>query len=301
MKVRTLEPIELELAAGLLFQVGERAATQHGYSPPWPDERAAHNALVRYRASDTDAVIVAEEGGAVIGVGAARLRGEVASIGPIATYMDGRGLGGAILDELLNRVDSAGAQASRLGIPAWNTSAYALCAGRGFAVVDMASHVERQPEPPPALDSARGLEVRPFERRDLDALVRFDARLTGHERGSDLAERVRLVARRRGEIVGYLGACDAEYATILGPAIAVDASDLVTLIATALTAAHSESEDWIAGGKPQRAVLSTAALATSMAAMGIGFRVKQLDVVMSRGAPRPARPPQLYSALPEIW
>ncbi|MCG8420503.1 MAG: GNAT family N-acetyltransferase [Proteobacteria bacterium] len=303
MKVRTLEQTDLEPASALLFQVFDRVAKKHNYQPPWPGESDVSGLLGRYRRDEPACVVVAEEGGAVIGVGAARVRGEVASIGPIAAYVDGRGIGGAIVDELLLRVENAGAVASRLYVDAWNPSAYALYAGRGFAVFDVVMHIERAPGPAPSLDSARGLEVRPFETRDLEQLRRFDQRLTGHDRGPDLADTVRLVARRRGDIVGYLGAQHSAGSTKLGPAVAVDASDLATLMAGTLTAEQSGQSARAAGlsrDEPQVARLSTAAPVVSMAALGLGFRVRELGVVMSRGAPPPARPPQLYSIDPEV-
>ncbi len=302
MKVRTLESADIEGAGALLFQVFKRAADQYGYTAPWGDENKASALLSVHARAESDFAVVAEEGGAIIGVGTARVRGEVASIGPVAAYVEGHGIGGALMDDLLARVDGAGALASRLYVEAWNPAAYALYAGRGFAAIDNAIQIERPPGPAPALDSSRGLEVRPAEAGDFEDLRRLDQRLTGHERDKDLASSVRLVARRRGEVVGYLGAHDVEGATRLGPAAAVDASDLVTLLAGALAAANSDSADtsWIAGDKPLIARLSTTAPAVSMAALGLGFRVRELGVIMSQGALPPARPPQLYSIDPEI-
>ena len=311
MKVRTLEPSELEFVGALLFQVFNRIAGRHGYRPPWPDENSAAALLSRYRRLEPQLVVVAEEGGAVIGVGAARVRGEVATIGPIAAYVEGHGVGGGIIDELIARTDSAGAMATRLHVDGWNPSAYALYAGRGFAAVDNAMHLERKPGPVTSLDSSRGLEVRAAEARDFDAIRRLDQRLTGNERGEDLSRMVRLVARRRGEVVGFLGAQKVDGpgragVTRLGPGVAVDASDLVTLIAGALAVANggapeiSPETPWIAGEDTIEIRLSTAASAVSMAALGLGFRVRELGIIMSRGALPPARPPQLYSIDPEI-
>lgn len=309
MKVRTLEPSELEFVGALLFQVFNRIAEQHGYRPPWTDEGTAAGLLSRYRRVEPDLVVVAEEGGAVIGVGAARVRGEVATIGPIAAYVEGHGVGGGIIEELISRAESAGAMATRLYVDGWNPSAYALYAGRGFAAIDNAMHLERKPGPVAALDSSRGLEVRPAEARDFDAIQRLDHRLTGHDRGDDLSRMVRLVARRRGDVVGFLGAQQVDGVTRLGPGAAVDGSDLVTLIAGALAAANGNPDGstdaaadptGIGGEDILEMRLSTAASAVSMAVLGLGFRVRELGVVMSRGALPPARPPQLYSIDPEI-
>lgn len=300
MNIRTLKPLDLEIAGALLFQAFERAARARGYTPPWSDEAQAYAQLERYREDEPGHVVVAEEGGAMVGVGAVRVRGEVATLGPIASYLEGRGIGGVLVDELLRRADEVGALATRLYADAWNPAAYALYAGRGFAVVDVVAHVERMPAPGPALESARGLEVRALDaRRDLDELQRLDIKLTGHDRRQDLAAMVRLVARRRGAIVGYLGVRAAAGRTLLGPAVAVDPSDLFTLITHALAAGEGEVPGMVPG-QPLHARLSTAAPVASMAAMGLGFRIRELGVMMSRGAPPPARPPQLYSIDPEV-
>lgn len=299
MNVRTLRPDDLPAASAVLFEAFKRSAGARGYRPPWADDLQARNLLERAADDDRERVLVAEEGGAVVGVGAVRLRGEVASIGPIAAYVDGHGIGSALLDGLLEHADEAGAAATRLYVDAWNPPAYALYAGRGFGVVDVAMHIEREPGAPPALASSRGLEVRPFEAKDLDELARFDHKLTGHERQRDLASLVRQVARRHGSIVGYLAAQSIGDRVWLGPAVAVDASDLFTLLANGLIAA-TRGDDWIESGKPVHARLSTAAPPASMAALGLGFQVAELGVVMSRGAPPPTRPTQLYSPAPEI-
>lgn len=116
----------------------------------------------------------------------------------------------------------------------------------------------------------------------------MDERLTGHARSGDLATSLTLVARRRGALVGWLAAAGRA----LGPAVAVDSSDLFILIARAVTDLGPAAE--------VRARLSTAMPAAAMAAVALGFRVAGVGVVMSRGAPPPTRPPQLYSLEPEV-
>lgn len=147
MDIRTLKPVDIEATAALLYGAFERLASAHGFPAPWASEARARGLLERYRESATGRVLVAEEGGVVVGVGAVRLRGEVATLGPIATYIQGRGIGGALLDELLSRADEAGAAAQRLYVDAWNPAAYALYAGRGFGVVDTVLHIERAAAP----------------------------------------------------------------------------------------------------------------------------------------------------------
>jgi ribosomal protein S18 acetylase RimI-like enzyme len=295
--VRTIAAGELEQAGALLYAAFAGAAEARGFPAPWRSARDAADLLARQLEAEPGAVAVAITGGAIVGVGAVRVRGEVASLGPIAVAADGRGIGGRLLDHLVEVADDRGAQATRLYADGWNPAAYGLYAGRGFSVIDVVAHIERPPGEAPALDSSRGLEVRPPDARDLDEIALLDAKLTGHQRRGDLeamrsleAGAVGLVARRHNQLVGYLAGRPDQGQLALGPAMAVDVSDLFILVANAL-AGH----DGVV-----RARLSTAAPAASMAALGLGFRVRELGLVMSRGAPPPARPPQLYSIEPEI-
>lgn len=297
MDVRTIAAGELEQAGALLHAAFAGAAEARGFPAPWRTARDATDLLARQREAEPEGVAVAVTGGAIVGVGAVRVRGEVATVGPIAVAADGRGIGGRVLDYLVEVAEDRGVHATRLYADGWNPAAYGLYASRGFSVIDVVAHVERPPGGAPVLDSSRGLEVRPPEARDIDEIAVLDAKLTGHQRRDDLeamrsleAGAVGLVARRHNQVVGYLAARPVQGELALGPGVAVDVSDLFILVANAL-AGH----DGVARGR-----LSTAAPAASMAALGLGFRVRELGLVMSRGAPPPARPPQLYSIEPEI-
>jgi hypothetical protein len=239
-----------------------------------------------YHAGEPEGAVAAELDGRVVGVGFVRKRGEVATIGPLASAAKGRGVGSILLDELIARADGWGCQAIRLYQDAWNPDSFALYAGRSFAVVDVVARIERPAGPSARADSSRGLEIAPFRPQDLPSLLALDLRLTGLERRDDLEKLVRFVARRRGEAVGFLGMRGG----LLGPALALDVADLGALIARAIVEA----------GTHVSARLSTAATTAMLAAFGLGFRVGEVGLVMSRGIQPPARPPQLYSIAPEV-
>jgi L-amino acid N-acyltransferase YncA len=282
VNLRDLVPADLDAVGPLLHDVFRRAALEHGAPPPWRDAAEARALAELYL--DGDAV-VAESGGAIIGCGFARRRGEIATIGPIAAAVPGRGTGGKILDELIARAEHSGVAAMRLYQDGWNPGSFALYAGRSFAAVDTIAQLERPEGPPPRLDSSRGLDVQPFARGDLAEVVALDRRLTGLDRPADL-EKLLFVARRRGAIAGYLGASGER----LGPALALDVADLGALVARALK------------DRPGRAQarLSTAAPTAMLAALGLGFRVTSIGTLMVRGVLPPARPPQIYGSVPEI-
>jgi hypothetical protein len=288
MKLRTMEARDVEVAGVVLFEAYARAARARGAAPPWADAAEAGRVAARQQgdAVDREGAVVADVDGAIAGVGFVRRRGEVATIGPLAVVAPGRGTGAQLLDELVARAEGQGAAALRLHQDGWNPESFALFAGRSFAPLDTIASLERPPGPPPRLDAARGLEVAAGRPADLAEVAAFDLRLTGLERPGDLAALPRLVARRRGAVVGYLAAEGG----LLGPGLALDVADLGALVARALAE--------VAG--PARARLSTAAPTAMLAALALGFRVTSIGTLMVRGLSPPARPPQLYSLRPEI-
>jgi GNAT superfamily N-acetyltransferase len=289
VEIRPIRKAEVDAAGALLAQACARAAAAANQPAPWREEQAIA-LLGRYAAAEPEGTLVADAGGALAGIGCVRVRGEVATLGPLAVAADGRGTGAALLDALIERAEAAGCHSTRLYLQGWNARGFALCTGRQFSPVDVVARIERAPGPPPRLDASRGLEVGPLRPADGDELVRLDGKLTGHDRRADLVATTRLVARRRGAVVGYLGAAGAA----LGPAVATDIGDLFVLVGRAL------AELPAGAAAPAHARLSTAAPAATLAALALGFRIGELGVVMSRGASPPTRPPQLYGIEPEI-
>lgn len=286
MKLRPLRAADAEAAGALLCEAYGRAAETRGFPPPWGSAREAAQLAAGYAETDGDGALAAEDDdGALRGVGFVRRRGDVATIGPMASSPAGAGTGGALLDGLIARAEAWGCGSVRLCQGAWNPNSFALYAGRSFAVVDVVAHLAR-PAGAPRIEAARGLEITPMARKDLAEVTGLDLRLTGLERSADLEAAVKLVARRRGALVGFLGARGG----LLGPALALDVSDLFALVARGLAEVKEQAT----------ARLSTAAPTAMLAALALGFRVIEVGTVMSRGVSPAARPPQLYSLLPEI-
>jgi GNAT superfamily N-acetyltransferase len=284
MQIRPLRRDDVVAAARVLLDAYTRMGQRHGYAPPWAGVDEAAAAASRDLADEPEGSLVVEDDGTIVGVGFVRRRGEAATVGPIATAAWGRGLGGKLLDELVGRAEGWGCQAIRLYQEGANPTSFAMFAGRSFAPVDVVACVERAPgKNPPG--GSRGLDITPFRPGDLEEIAALDTRLTGLERGADLRALVALVARRRGAVVAFLGRSGGA----LGPAVALDAADLGTVLQRSLD-----------GDQPLRARLSTAAPAALLMAGALGFKVTSLGTVMVRGPAPPARPPQLYSIVPEV-
>lgn len=287
MEPRPLRAADVEDAGTILHWAFSEEATRRGYAPPWSTAGEAAELVARYLAAEPEGALAAGDAGELVGVGFVRRRGDVATIGPLAVTRPGRGIGGQLLDELIARAEDWGSASIRVYQDAWNPSSFALYSGRSFSVVDVAAHLQRRSGAPPRLDAARGLEMSPLVAAQLPEVVALDRRLTGQVREADLAEHVRLVARRRGSVVGFLGSSGAA----LGPALALDVSDLTALISRVLGDMP---------GQTTRVRLSAAAPTAVAALLTLGFRVVEIGTIMSRGMSPPARPPQLYSIEPEV-
>jgi hypothetical protein len=289
VNLRPLDQRDIEdvhVAGVLLYESFARAARERGQTPPWADRAEAMRLVERYLADDHGEAVVADVDGAVAGVGFVRRRGEAATVGPIAVAAPRRGTGGQILDDLVTRAEAQGAAAIRLFVDGGNADGFALFAGRSFGALDVVAAMERPAGVAPRIDGSRGLEVSAFQAADLAEMAALDLRLTGLDRRQDLTSQARLVARRRGAMVGFVCA----EGNVLGPAVALDVSDLGGLVARALADV---------GG---RAVLrlSTATPTAMLVALGLGFRVTSVGTLMVRGVSPPARPPQLYAIAPEV-
>jgi hypothetical protein len=287
VNLRSLEPRELQAAGAVLHDAFRRAALDHGAPAAFRDPAESTALAKLYLDAEPEGCVVAETGGALLGCGFVRRRGDIATIGPLAAAVPGRGAGGAMLDELIARAEGWGIASMRLFQDGWNPSSFALYAGRSFAAVDVVACLERAAGAPPRADASRGLEVAAPRANDLAEVAALDHRLTGLERTTDLAAAVRLVARRRGVVVGYLGSADGGR---LGPAVALDVADLFALVARALQEADGVTV----------CRLSTAAPTAMLAALALGFRVASIGTLMVRGIVPSARPPQLYGLKPEI-
>ncbi|MFH0903450.1 MAG: hypothetical protein V2A73_22705 [Pseudomonadota bacterium] len=285
MGIRELRDNELTAAAGCLHDACAEAARACGSYPPWTDASQAAALAAEYLELEPAGALVATTGGCLTGVGFVRHLGEAATIGPFAARIGSKGVGSSMLDELIARAEGWGCASIRLFLSSWNTRAFALCSTKGFAVVDVAAHVRRPCCPLPRFGAARGLEMVPYRSSDADEVLTLDRRLTGLERIPELERAVCLVARRRGSLVGFVARKD----DFVGPALALDVSDLGILIAKAL-----------GDNAPAACRISTAAPTAMLAVLGLGFAVEEIVLVMSRGVLPPARPPQLYSPWPGV-
>jgi ribosomal protein S18 acetylase RimI-like enzyme len=148
--------------------------------------------------------VVAERGGAIVGLSFLYEHDPIRAVGPLAVApaAQGRGVGRRLMEAVLARAE--GAAGVRLTQAPHNAASFALYASLGFEVKEpLAILSGRFRSPPPA-----GAGARPMREGDLAAAARLCERVHGFARTGDLREALGtqgepMVLERDGRIVAY--------------------------------------------------------------------------------------------------
>ena len=148
--------------------------------------------------------VVAERGGAVVGLNFLYEHDPIRAVGPLAVApaAQGRGVGRRLMEAVLAR--AAGAAGVRLTAAPHNAPAFALYASLGFAVKEPLAILRGRFRSAPPADAA----VRPMRTEDLPAATALCERVHGFARTGDLREALTtegepVVLEREGRIVAY--------------------------------------------------------------------------------------------------
>jgi hypothetical protein len=288
-EVRLLKARDVDDASTILYEAFASVYRRRGHTPPFPNVESAVWLCRAYLDLDPEGCALASVNGTTVGVGFAHVRGQVASIGPLAARPGARaGVGRALMTHFHGVAGDAASV--RLFQDAFNPDSFGLYTRLGYRVVDVAPYlVAPRLMAPPAFPTS----VRPFAAADAEPLARYDLARTGADRARDLALLAAtgraFVAERGGALVGYLFYRQLPARIIVGPALAESAELVADLI------------DAVADALPDRpAVIRASGTAPVVLerAFARGFRVDHLGNLMARGpyAPPPA---QLYALFPE--
>src|SRR5207248_3432309 len=133
-QVRPLGPDDAAEAGAILHAAFGAVYDQRGFRPPFPSAEAGAWLARAYLDLDPEGAVAAARGSHLDGVGFVHVRGEVASIGPVASRPGApSGVGRAIMERLCAIADAAGARSVRLFQDAFNPRSFALYARLGFA------------------------------------------------------------------------------------------------------------------------------------------------------------------------
>ncbi len=278
MSIVPITPEYAEQAGQIAYEAFKDIADRHGFDPAFPSPAFA--TLVVRLLIQTESVnsYLYLAGGEPAAINFGDERDEVVGVGPVAVALkhQGKGLGRAVMEALLDDAERHGLRSVRLLQAAYNMISFSLYAELGFDVKDALANFAGRPRPEePAVDQAR--DARPEDRDALDALCREVLRYSRRrdiERMSMFAPPV--VVERDGRIVAYACRFPGEEA-ILGHGVALDAQAMRDL----LIGAHRLT------GTPLRFSMPVSQADTVRWCLASGMRLKEIDTYMVRGEYEP--------------
>jgi hypothetical protein len=290
IKVRAMREADVDRGAQILVSAFAQVYRQRGHTPPFPNVESAAWLCRSYLDLDPDGCAIAEAGEVGVGVGFLHLRGNTASIGPVAARPGSpRGVGRALMTHLSKL--AAGCTSVRLFQDGFNPDSFGLYAQLGFTVKDVAPYllaVELRPAPRGAVP-----EIRAGLPEDRAAIEELDRRLVGADRSRDIQFLTEtgslLVLERRRAIEGFLFLRALPARAVVGPAVATTEEGLCALVDAASIALPGRSAVMRA---------SAASPAVLKRAFDRGFRVDHLGNLMVQGTIK-LPPAQLYALFPE--
>jgi GNAT superfamily N-acetyltransferase len=194
---------DAEPAGRICYEAFKAINEAHGFPPDLPTPETGVWVLGSMLRNPGYWVVVAEDGGRVIGSNAVDLRSEIAGIGPITVdpSLQNAGAGRALMAAVLDR--AKGHDGIRLVQAAFHNRSLSLYTKLGFDPVEPLSCVSGTP----LARALPGTRVRAATEADLGACDAVCRRVHGHTRSGEVAESIAAgqaqVVERGGRITGY--------------------------------------------------------------------------------------------------
>jgi predicted N-acetyltransferase YhbS len=207
LRLRQIEPADVDQVAAILFEAFSGIHDRHRFPRDFPTSETAYDLVAQFVAHPQIWGVVAERDGRILGSNFLDERAEVRGLGPITVAPAGQGLGVGrqLMFAAMDRAEAEGAPGIRLLQDAFNTRSLALYASLGFEVEEPVAVMGGRLRP----GFAAGVRVRPLEADDLPAAERLALDVLGFARTEELRDALAsplldpLVATRAGRVVGY--------------------------------------------------------------------------------------------------
>jgi predicted N-acetyltransferase YhbS len=208
---------------------------RHGFPPDFPSAAFARMVLGGLVQREDCYVVVALENGQPLGSNGLLAADAVGAVGPVSVEVpaQGRGIGRALMDDVLRQARESGVEMVRLMQDSFNMGSLSLYASLGFDTKEPTALV--QPAPVPCQDGS----VRPIMEPDLPAVEELSRRIYKVSRRNEVAGFMHppfrpLLRERDGRAVGYftLG--------MPGHGVAETEEDMLMLVGEAATGVPAE-------------------------------------------------------------
>jgi len=237
VELRDIRASDRDDCARIVYEAFKAIAERHGFPPDFASIEPAGQLIDAWLAHPDVWGVVAQRDGRVIGSNFLEIRTPVAGVGPITVdpAEQSRGVGRRLMEAVLERGQG---KPVRLVQDAFNPASLSLYAILGFDVKDPLVRIHGEPRS----DGSGAIEVRPFERGDMDGCARLCQRVHGFERTGELHQ------IERGPLRPFVGVRDGRivaYATSisfwpLAHGVAETREDLVGLLVAAQRSGHDQ-------------------------------------------------------------
>jgi len=206
IRIREARPNDASAAGSIIYAAFHGIAAAHGFASDFPKPEVATQMAAAFIADAAVHVVVADQGGLIVGVNFLHEGDRVRAVGPIAVDpgSQGNGIGRMLMQAVLDRAGPA-AQV-RLLQDAFNARSLALYASLGFAVKEPVLLMTGMPRGPASFTST----VRRMRSTDIPACAALCKAVHGitrtHELASPSPMRDPMVIERDGRITGYMTA-----------------------------------------------------------------------------------------------
>jgi len=177
---------------------------RHGFATDFPSVAFTRMVLGGLVQREDCYVVVATDNGQPVGSSGLLTSDEVGGVGPVSVEVpaQGRGIGRAIVRDLLAHAQRAGIEMVRLMQDSFNTGSLSLYASLGFDTKEPLAMM--QPAPVPCRDGS----VRPVMESDLSAIEELSRRIYKVSRRNEVASLMQppfrpLLRERDGRVSGY--------------------------------------------------------------------------------------------------
>jgi GNAT superfamily N-acetyltransferase len=205
LKLRPGTPEDAEECGRICYEAFSAIAREHGFPPNIPTLEVGVG-LISWKLAHPDIYsVVAELGGQVVGSNFLDERGPISSVSPItvAPATQKRGIGRALMQDVMRRAADRGAAGVRLVQVSYNSPSLSLYATLGFRVRDLMACMQGAP----LTERISGYEVRRATQADVPECAALCQMVHGHDRTGELSDAITqgtaLVVEHDNRISGY--------------------------------------------------------------------------------------------------
>ncbi|HUK83569.1 MAG TPA: GNAT family N-acetyltransferase [Verrucomicrobiae bacterium] len=230
LTLRPAKPEDAKVCGTICYEAFKTISRTHNFPPDVPSPEVAIGLLTWMLSHPGFYIVVAEEGGRLVGSNVLDERNPIAGVGPLTVdpTVQNKAIGRRLMDHVHQRAAQKKFPGVRLVQAAFHNRSLSLYAKLGYDVREPLACMQG-----PALQKrVSDYEVRPATAGDLDSCNRLCRQVHGHDRGGELLDAIQegtaTVVEHSGRISGY-----ATRLGFIGHAVGESNEEITALIGAA--------------------------------------------------------------------